>query len=340
MEDALSHEGFLVSVAHDVFSAVSRHAAAPADAAVLSLASMEDRDVDVFRFLRDQHPSLYLVASFPPDRREMAVKALATGADAYLLEPFYLGEFLDLVRRGLGRLPPPEAAPAAAPSRSADGGLDRLSGAVAHAINNPLQIMKLLLPDKPVADAREFQHEIDRIHAVANGLRTFSRRRDFAPRLGCDVNRVVRSGAEDAVPGLAGIEFGSGELPPIESDEAQLRTAFAIYATLAQIRGPRLPMKIGTSQEAAGPVPGIVVRYTVRDLLLSRAEVANHAEPFTSIFAGEVGLDGASAFAIIEVHGGTVDLRSAPGEGAVLTVRLPLRANPPQGEASRAGQEG
>jgi signal transduction histidine kinase len=337
MEDALSHEGILVTTAPDVFSAVSRLTSTPADAVVLSLATLDERDLDVLRFFRERRPPLFILASFPPERRELAVKALAKGADAYLLEPFYLGEFLDLVRRGLERLPARQAPPDARPPRAVERELERLSGGVAHAINNPLQILKLLLSDGTVSDAAEFQQEITRIHDVADELLAFSRRRDFAPRPDGDVNHAVRQGLEPSYPGLSGVETTFGELAPLSADEGKLAEAFGIYAGLCAVRGPRLPMSVATSMSAGPPAPGIVVKYTVRELLLSRAEIAGHAEPFTSIFAGEVGLEGTTASEIIRMHGGTVDLRSAPGDGTVLTVWLPLRRSQPEGDIPRPG---
>jgi signal transduction histidine kinase len=337
MEDALSHEGILVTTAHDIFSAVSRLTATPADAVVISLATLDERDLEVLRFFRERRPPLFVLASFPPERRELAVKALAKGADAYLLEPFYLGEFLDLVRRGLERLPSREVPLDTRPPRAVERELERLSGGVAHAINNPLQILKLLLSDGTVSDAAEFQQEIARIHAVADELLAFSRRGDFAPRADGEVNRAVRKGLEPLHPGLSGVDCTFGELTTLHADESKLAEAFGIYAKLSAIRGPRLPMSVVTSMSAGPPAPGIVVRYTVRELLLSRAEVTGHAEPFTSIFAGEVGLEGTTGSEIIRRHSGTVDLRSAPGDGTVLTVWLPLRRSQPEGDAPRPG---
>jgi signal transduction histidine kinase len=52
--------------------------------------------------------------------------------------------------------------------------------------------------------------------------------------------------------------------------------------------------------------------------------------------AGSTGLGLAIVASLVAAHGGTVDLRTAPGKGATFTVRLP-RSGPPHGAADGGG---
>jgi two-component system sensor histidine kinase HydH len=54
-------------------------------------------------------------------------------------------------------------------------------------------------------------------------------------------------------------------------------------------------------------------------------ETPNVFNPFFTTKSGGTGLGLAIAHKIIEDHGGTVTFRSAPGQGTVFTVGLPLR---------------
>ena len=63
------------------------------------------------------------------------------------------------------------------------------------------------------------------------------------------------------------------------------------------------------------------------------------ADPARSHHAGGVGLGLSIVQAIVAAHDGTVDLRSAPGEGTTVTVRLPRRAAPPPEPDGAASQE-
>ena len=97
MQDTLLAEDITTDLAEDVFSAVSTYAANPSDLVVLGLNSLEERDLEVVRVLREIRAEVYILLAFPAHLRDRAVKALALGADSYILEPFYLAEFLDIV---------------------------------------------------------------------------------------------------------------------------------------------------------------------------------------------------------------------------------------------------
>src|SRR5262245_57349739 len=133
---ALEEAGLEVAVAAEPYAATVSFAERPADLVVLDLGSFRPRDRAFLRVVRRRSPAVRVLLLLPEGRRRLAVTALEAGADAYVLEPFHPGE-LAAVARGLlrdrigGTLGSDPAA------------LIRLSNEVAHAVNNPLQVLSL-----------------------------------------------------------------------------------------------------------------------------------------------------------------------------------------------------
>ncbi|MGY1740855.1 MULTISPECIES: sensor histidine kinase [unclassified Blastococcus] len=130
------------------------------------------------------------------------------------------------------------------------------------------------------------------------------------------------------------------EVPVVLGDEARLRQVVGNLVTNALVHTPAdAPVAVRLSEEP-GP-PGaedeggwVVVRVADRGPGMAAEDAARvferfyRADPSRHRAAGGTGLGLAIVASLVAAHGGTVDLRTAPGEGAAFTVRLP-RSGPP-----------
>ena len=318
MADALQGEKIAVEAVENVYKAISSFTARPADLVLIGLGDVDERDLEVIRVLRELNPEVYVVLSFPTAHRDRAVRALALGADSYLLEPFYLGEFLDLVRRGLVRS-----------TRGTVAGngedLERLAGAVAHAINNPLQILELLLTDDGGSgpDPEEFRHEAERVKEVVNELLSFARREENRPEP-LDLNALVRETfpPEDDLRTRIRTDLAE-DLPEIVADPIGMRRVLRALSLLSHARGQGGPLEISTVAPE-GARGRVTLRVRASELLLSDEEQDSMFQPFAGPIQGVVGLSGATAGALIRANGGTVAVESREGEGTTVAIGLPL----------------
>lgn len=310
MEDALGDAGVVCDRADNVLQAVSRFAAEPADLVVLGLAGLTDRDIAVLETLREIRPGVFILLAFPAAARERAVKALASGADSYILEPFYLGEFVDLVRRGIERARRPSLAPEAADS-------EKLAVAVAEVINNRLQILELLLTElkEGATEPEEIRDETDRIKDVAEELLAFARKAEFHP-VSVDLNQLLENLASTH-PALRGASLGrlAAGLPPIDGDPRGLATLVTAIAGMAA--GERIELATGMDEEGRP-----VLTVWAPDVVLAPDEAQAFFEPFAGPARGATGLAAATAKAVAEAHGAEIDVTSREGAGTAVTVRF------------------
>ena len=311
MEDALSAEGINCVVADGVLRAVTRFSESPADLVVLGLRNLADRDLDVLGVLRERSPGVHVLLAFPSSVRERAVKALASGADCYILEPFYLSEFVELVRRGL------ERARLRADDRG-DAEPERLAVAVAEVINNRLQILELLLTDfaEGATEPEEIRDETYRIKEVAEELLAFARKEEYRP-VRVDLNRMIETllSTQPAMETVAIDRLGE-DVPEIEGDPRGL--ASLVVALSGMAGGGRLEIASGTDEAGRA-----VLTVWAPDLVLDEKEVAAFFEPFVGPAGGAVGLAAATAKGVIEAHGAVAKIESREATGTAVTVRFP-----------------
>jgi signal transduction histidine kinase len=130
------------------------------------------------------------------------------------------------------------------------------------------------------------------------------------------------------------------ELPVVLGDEARLRQVVGNLVTNALVHTPAgTPVTVTLGEE---PAPSgieddggtVVVRVADEGPGMTPEDAARvferfyRADPSRHRAAGGTGLGLAIVSALVAAHGGTVQLDTAPGEGAVFTVRLP-RSGPP-----------
>ncbi len=360
---ALTGAGLTVEILDDPFDAVLRCDSEPPGAVVVHLDELDEEEIEAIRTLRDLAPEMRILASFTAPHRHKAALALTVGADAYLLEPYYLTELLAL----LGSPPPaprrvaPPASEAPPPGRSTPNPapnpipgspadprppapsaaadvvpLEDFAGGVAHEINNPLTVIsgwiEVLIAETEVDSPRRSKlesalEETRRIQRVVDSLQAFSREGP-ATFEGLDLSEVVE-------------RFAAGARGDSDHEHLTIRTLPSPSPT--RIRGDREALRALLDQlvrnaaratEGRGTVTIQTTTSSDGEVVLTvsddgRGIAPEHRErmfrPFFSGFAGEncTGLGLAACRGIVLQHSGTIALADRPGFGATFEMRFP-----------------
>ncbi len=218
--------------------------------------------------------------------------------------------------------------------------LGRLAASIAHEINNPLAgiltYAKLLVrtleeapPDdaaraKIVGQLKLVERETQRCTAIVRNLLDFARERPLTLTK-VDVNIVIGEALfliNNQVT-LQNIELVPtlGPSSLIEADFGQIRQALVnilINACDAMLNGGTLEVK---SRRLNGDVE-IVVRDT--GVGIPPEHLKKVLDPFFTTKEKGTGLGLSVVYGIIERHGGTLKIDSAPGEGTTVTITLPV----------------
>jgi DNA-binding response OmpR family regulator len=209
LSDLLAREGLVVDAVDSTYACMDRFVDEPADVVVVGLADVDEEELDLIPALKHEERAPRVLVTFPGPRREMAVRALGKGADGYVLEPFYRDEVLGLVR---GQLVARESGPYYA--------LSHLAREVAHAVNNPLQVVALLLAKEKVTRQellKGIPEQTSRIEAVIRHLREFGAIPPARPET-VDARQLAEA---------AGIGLEPGEAATARVDAANFSAALA-----------------------------------------------------------------------------------------------------------------
>ncbi|MBM4080673.1 MAG: hypothetical protein FJ278_13300, partial [Planctomycetes bacterium] len=218
----------------------------------------------------------------------------------------------------------------------------RLARAVAHEINNPLTTisgwLQMFLADANRLDPNRetyalMQEEAQRIAAVVKNLMAFAERRPLH-RQPVNVNALL----SNLVDSFAGRASSAGirmvkrlrpNLPSISADDDQLREACANILTRAQrVMGGRGTIEVSTEALSHGAVE-ILFRDSgpgIPSELLGKV-----FDPFSALEEASPGI-GLALFvcqAIVQGHGGKIEVRSEDGQGATFAVTLPVNGSAP-----------
>jgi two-component system sensor histidine kinase HydH len=231
--------------------------------------------------------------------------------------------------------------------------LGEMSAGLAHEIRNPLAAIKgavqFLDPAKLPMEDREFLEivieEVNRLNGVVTQFLDYSR--PLKPALApTDVNDVLERTfrlLQAEVPPAIGVELALAEwLPRVNADAEQLKQVFlnlALNAFQAMPGGGRLVVSTRLARDELafwreGSRKADVVEVRFRD---SGPGIAADARdrifvPFYTTKEKGTGLGLAICQRLVKAHQGTIQVRSAPGEGAEFLVALPsLREERPPG---------
>lgn len=209
--------------------------------------------------------------------------------------------------------------------------IGQVAGGIAHELRNPLNVVKtsvyyLLNARNPsVEKTSEHLRRIERHVGVADGvITTLSNfaRLPLPNRKPTSVERCLRESLEvNAIPDAIQVTLTNLEaLPPILVDGEQIRIVFGNL-----IRNAREAMPQGGRLTVVGRQVDAFVEVDVEDtgVGISPDALARILEPLYSTKARGLGLGLAIVRAILDKNGGTLRVRSEPGQGTTFTVRLP-----------------
>ena len=217
------------------------------------------------------------------------------------------------------------------------GLVGQLLAQVTHEVRNPLNALSLnaeLLADEIEAldpgrtsEAREIletvSSEIERLTQVTAHYLHLARRppTELEPE---DPARILAEVARLVEPELdqlgARLAIDAEPVPPQWIDGNQLRQALLNAVRNAIEAGGR---HLALTLARSGPVLEIAIRDDGDGM--TDEQVAHATDPFYSTKAQGTGLGLAITRQILEDHGGTLDVRSAPGAGTTVSLRFPWR---------------
>jgi PAS domain S-box-containing protein len=224
----------------------------------------------------------------------------------------------------------------------------QLAGGIAHDFNNLLQVIHgqahlirlQSTDDVPEPMLEEIAKAVARASSLVRQLLAFSRKGtieytelrfdELVSTLHGMLGRLLGEHIELEWIPCAEPVYVRGNAPQLEQVVANL----CINARDAMPDGGRLSLKLSIAAEADLPsppmgfVPGKTLLLTVTDNGhgMSEEVLSRLFEPFfTTKEPGRgTGLGLATVYAIVQAHGGTIDVRSRPGEGATFRVFLPM----------------
>ncbi len=221
---------------------------------------------------------------------------------------------------------------------------------VSHELRTPLSRIRVALDLAAEGDlerARRFLGEIARdlseVERLVEDILTAARL-DLAlgrPGGGMPLRREPIEGAEvvaraaerfrAAHPGRTLEVAAEGSLPGLDADAALLRRALDnLLDNAAKYSDPGQPVTLSAREEGGA----LVLEVRDRGIGIDAADLPRIFAPFyrtdrsRARGTGGVGLGLALAKRIIEAHGGTVSVESAPGEGTAVRLRVPPAAVP------------
>jgi len=212
--------------------------------------------------------------------------------------------------------------------------IGQLAASLAHEIKNPLagisgaiQVMRAETREddlrRPILD--EILHQINRLDGTVKDLLVYARPKApqrRACRLSSVIARVQGLLANEATFRHVRLEVADCDgLPPLQADEHQIEQLLVnLLLNAAQASKPGQVVQLHAASD------GHEVTLVVRDygVGIPREVLARAFEPFFTTKSRGTGLGLPICQRIVDMHGGSITLDSTPGEGTVVTVRLPL----------------
>jgi two-component system sensor histidine kinase HydH len=231
--------------------------------------------------------------------------------------------------------------------------LGQMAAGLAHEIRNPLGSIKgaaqFLQPSgtsgssavgsAPVGDTKEFLNiiveEVNRLNKIVSQFLDYARpyRGEQEPLEITDVlKKTLQLLAKEEASHFEILTAFADRLPPVRADAEQLLQVFlnlSLNALQAMPQGGKLLISTGLRRATRRGAAAAFLEIRFRDtgVGIPPTDIKNLFIPFFTTKDKGTGLGLPISQRIIENHGGTIEVRSQPGEGATFTVLLPVEAD-------------
>jgi signal transduction histidine kinase len=334
--DLLAKKGYAVFSETSIFQAIATLAERKADVIVLDIDDLELKEMEFFTVVKKINPKLFILISFSLVNREKAIKFLESGADCYILKPFYINELLAIVRQFLDRID--HKGDILEASIEKQSSLERMALQIAHEINNPLTIisgqlqlllsgMKSSAPNYPVYVTLE--EETQRVAKAVRSLVAYAQLKE-PKKAFVNLNDILkdvihffkdtRQGKDTQI-----IEAFDKDLPMIMADKKQLTIVCKnIICNSKKAVGSKDVLNISTERDDRSVTAtfydkGKGIPFKVIDRIIDPFSVVNGAE-------GRMGLGLCVSYKIIKKHGGDLAVKSLENKGAAFRFTLPIES--------------
>jgi signal transduction histidine kinase len=235
--------------------------------------------------------------------------------------------------------------------------LGTLAAAMAHEIRNPLEALDLNLAllerslaasKKEEADGgkvpkylRILESEISRLAAIVENFLSFarpSRAIDEPIRLDAIARQIVDLLLNQARARRVTLELSGEGIPLVLGSEDQLKQAvlnLLINSLEAMPNGGLIRIFTGVSSRKGGGQDLAVLRIQDTGAGIPQEQLAHVFDPFFTTRPRGTGLGLTVVHRVIHEHKGSIQVRSAPGEGTTFVIELPLCAR----DAKSGGSE-
>jgi signal transduction histidine kinase len=185
-----------------------------------------------------------------------------------------------------------------------------------------------ILDFDPQTRVENAMRDLIRVEAILNEILDFAKPLELNRRL-CRIVEVLESalvvvGTDLEVTRIHVTKDYANAIAPVRGDEAKLQQVFlSIFKNACEAMSPGGHLHIQVSQHRAGR--GLEVQILIKnDGAPIPAEILDKVfEPFFTTKRSGTGLGLATVKKIVEEHGGSIAIGSAPGEGTTVTIRLP-----------------